>query len=163
MNSEIELLQLIWKNGQKSSVRLLASKANFGMDYTRYILGGLHKKRLIATLKKRDYFAVSSRGKKILFKMGYQDAEAKRVRKKPPRRKATTPRNRKVVVAAAVFPKGTNEMKGEEIKVRPEESQPQVILVHNLASSDGERKLNIGKVIEKTAASLKGFLHITNI
>lgn len=149
MNSEIKLLHLIWKHGRESSARALANEANFGIDYTRYILNELSRKRLIGAVRnKRDRFFVIARGKKILLKMNYEGADAKPAREKRHR---------------AVLPDSSygGIRKRAIIRERPQKNIAKIILTHNLEDGDGEQKFKIGGVIERAARSLKGFLTYT--
>jgi len=67
MNSELKILKIVWVNKKEGSIRLISHQAGFGMGYTHHICNCLLKKEQLQQVEgKRDWYRVTSKGKKRL-------------------------------------------------------------------------------------------------
>lgn len=170
MNSEISILRAIYKKGGETSVKTLSCEIGFGLDYTRYIIDCLAKKKLVAASSKgREWFRLSSQGKKQLMRMGVikygvgklpiRNAKTRPISIKWKRSKSVKKPIIKLAVAESAKEPNYSEESVEEIVITPPAAKTgKVILTHNLNEEEGEsQELNIGKAIEKAAGVLKSF------
>jgi predicted transcriptional regulator len=70
MNSENNILKIIWHKGSGAHTNAIAREAGFGVDYTRYILNQLVKDTLVTPASSRNLFRVTFKGRRRLEIMG---------------------------------------------------------------------------------------------
>ena len=144
MNSELEILKKIWENDGKTHIKLISNQSGFGIDYTRYICNCLFKKGEIKPIKgKRDWYRIVSQGKKELKLYGIikpviprKISEVEKVVYYLPRKLKTRPKKLEIKIAES----NLQELGQKELK-------------SNLVVAK-EKKLNLGKKIEKAVAFL---------
>ena len=139
MNSELEILKKIWEEKGETNLRLVSNQTGFSLDYTYYLCQCLFEKEEIKPIEgKRDWFKITFKGKKRL-EAGYliKPKKSKKVKD-----------TEKVVY---YLPK--------KLKVKPSEDSFQKVNPKSqkkkLIESD-EKKLNLGKSIDKAISFLKG-------
>lgn len=149
MNSELEILKKFWENDGETYIRLISNQAGFGIDYTRYICNSLLRKGQIEVIKKkRDWYRITSQGKKELKLRGIIKPEV--IRKTSKLEKVTYYLSQKL------------ETKPKKIEIKTVLSNFQKVGPREQKSNLGgnlvlarEEKLNLGKKIEKAVAFLR--------
>lgn len=138
MSSELDVLKKIRNGGEKTSARRISSQTGFGLDYVRYICGGLTKQGLIKpTIRQIDCYSLTSRGEKELIGRGVIKSkivgkadEVKKIIYYLPKKLIAAPAKHKTKSSAKLSLKG--------LEVRAE-----------------EKKLNLGRGIMKAVSFLK--------
>lgn len=139
MNSEFEILKKILENDEKTYIRKISNQTGFGIDYVRYICNCLVKKGKIKPLKgNRDWYQITSEGRQKLKLCGTTI--------KPKVLKKLT-KAEKVIY---YFP--------QKFKIKSLKNSPVISIKREKAKliEGEEKKLNLGRIIEKTASFLSG-------
>ena len=127
MGSELEVLKKIWGNKNEISVKLISDQTGLGLDYVRYLCNCLIKRRQIKPVRKKPgWYKITAKGGK----------ELKLLRIFKPKILKEDKGIRKVILP---WPKELLKVrlpKGKEIPVE-------------------EKKLRLGKMIEKTISFLR--------
>lgn len=127
MDSELEILKKIWGNEKKASVKLISGQTGLGLDYVRYLCNCLIKRKRIKPVRKKPgWYRITAKGKKELKLLGI--FKPKILKEDKGIKKVILP-----------WPKGSLKArlpKGKEISVE-------------------EKKLRLGKMIEKTISFLR--------
>lgn len=127
MGSELEILKKIWGNEKKASVKLISGQAGLGLDYVRYLCSCLIKKKQIKPVRKKlDWYRITAKGKKELKLLGIFNPKILKEDKGI----------KKVILP---WPKELLKVRLPKIKEIPVE----------------EKKLRLGKMIEKTISFLR--------
>ena len=128
MGSELEILKKIWGNEKKASAKLISGQTGLGLDYIRYLCNYLIKRRQIKPVrKKHGWYRITAKGKKELKLLGI--FKPKILKEDKGIRKIILP-----------WPKELLKVRLPKIKEIPVE----------------EKKLRLGKMIEKTISFLRG-------
>lgn len=130
MSSELEVLEKIWENDRKTSIKLISNQTGFGLDYIRYICNSLTRKGLIKSIGKRGWYKITAKGEKDLRERGVIKTEVSR--RVGGIKKVILPWSRKLLM-----PK-----------------PPRIELKSKLLPFE-EKKLKLGKRIEKAASFLR--------
>lgn len=145
MNSEITILKALYEKGGEASSFVLAHRAGFGVDYTRYILAHLATRKLVTpSRKKRDWFRLMALGKKLLERSSVISHHI-RIKKRP--RRISAIQYTKIKAHTESLPVGSQ----------------QVILAHNLSKECEKQEFTIGRAIEKAAKTLRGFHSVISL
>ncbi len=116
--------------GGKSSIKLLSNQTGFGLDYVRYICNSLTKKGWIKSTGKRGWYKITAKGEKELKERGIIKTEiSKRIGGV-----------KKVILP---WPRKLSSPKPLRVKLKSK------LLPLK------EKKLNLGKVIEKAVSFLR--------
>jgi len=130
MSSELEVLEKIWENEGESSIKLISNQTRFGLDYVRYICNSLIRKGQVKSTGKRGWYKITAKGEKDLTLRGVIKTEVSR--RVGGIKKVILPWSRKLLM-----PK-----------------PPKIELKSKLLPFE-ERKLKLGKRIEKAASFLR--------
>ena len=138
MGSELEVLKKIWGDERKASVKLISDQTGLGLDYVRYLCNSLVKRGQIKPVKKKPgWYRITAKGEKELKLLGIfkpeilkEDRRARKVILPWPKKSLNPVRNR---VSNRVK---VRRPKGKEIPVE-------------------EKKLRLGKMVEKIISSLR--------
>lgn len=146
MNSEFAVLKEIWKSGARTYVKLISHQTGLGLDYIRYLCNYLVKKGQIKLIKgKRDYYEITAKGKKKLTLSGV-------IKEKTPRKISKSgkmfPHSRKLTFSLRGLP-------SKKIKVNLPQSRSETLIAKNSLITAEEKKLNLGKKIEKAVSFLR--------
>ncbi|MDP2934648.1 MAG: hypothetical protein Q8N59_02715 [bacterium] len=127
MGSELEILKKIWGNEKKASAKLISGQTGLGLDYIRYLCNCLIKKKQIKPVRKKpDWYRITAKGKKELKLLGI--FKPKILKEDKGLRKIILPWSKGLLKVRLP--------KGKEIPVE-------------------EKRLRLGKMIEKTISFLK--------
>jgi hypothetical protein len=128
MGSELEVLKKIWENEKKASVKLISGQTGLGLDYVRYLCSCLVKRRRIKPVRKKSgWYRITAQGKKELKLRGIFKSKILKEN-----------RVKKVILP---WPKGS-------LKVPRRGAKGKAIPVE-------EKKLRLGKMVEKTISFLR--------
>jgi len=128
MNSELEVLKKIWENNGESSIKLISNQTGFGLDYIRYICNFLSEKGKIKSVEKKPrWYKITIKGKREL---KLQEIHRPKVLRK----------EKGIKMVVFPWPKFLSKVKS---------SKDKFITIE-------EKKLKIGKKIEKIASFLRG-------
>lgn len=141
MNSELEVLKKIWQSGGKTYIKLISNQTGLSLDYARYLCNCLFKKDQLKPIKgKRDCYGITPKGKRELRLRGIAE-------EKVPRKV----RNLEKLIYY---------LPAKKLKVSLPKSNFQKVgtkcLEDNLIEAK-EKKLNLGKKIEKAVSFLRNF------
>lgn len=128
MNSESEILKTIWENKGETYIKLISNQTRFGLDYVRYICNCLSKKGQIKSIKKKQgWYRITAKGKREL-------------KLREVSRPKVLMKEKGIKMVVFPWPKFLS-------KVKP--SKDKFITIE-------EKRLKIGKRIEKIASFLRG-------
>ena len=127
MGSELEVLKKIWGNERKASVKLISDQTGLGLDYVRYLCNSLVKRGQVKPVEKKPgWYRITAKGEKELKLLGIFKPEILKEDRRA--RKVILPWPKKLLKV--------RRPKGKEIPVE-------------------EKKLRLGKMVEKIISSLR--------
>ena len=127
MGSELQVLKKIWENEKETSVQLISDQTGFGLDYVRYLCNCLIKRGQVKPVrKKQGFYRITAKGKKKLKLLGI--FQPKILKEDKGIKKVILPWPKELLKVRLP--------KGKEIPVE-------------------EKKLRLGKMVEKTISFLK--------
>jgi len=128
MGSELEVLKKIWGNERKASVKLISDQTGLGLDYVRYLCNSLVKRGQVKPVEKKPgWYRITAKGEKELKLLGIFKPEILKEKNRGAR-KVILPWPKKLLKV--------RRPKGKEIPVE-------------------EKKLRLGKMVEKIISSLR--------
>ena len=140
MGSELQVLKKIWENERETSVKLISDQTGLGLDYVRYLCNCLIKRGQIKPVRKKPgWYRITAKGKKKLKLLGI--FKPKILKEDKGIKKVILPWPKELLKMRS-RPKGARlaqrswAAKGKEIPVE-------------------EKKLRLGKMVEKTISFLK--------
>lgn len=138
MNSELEILKIIWDNGGETSSKLISQRTGFGIGYVDYLCKCLLQKGYLRVKGGRpNWYQIMPKGKKELVKR--KIIKLKKLRKIKDLEKIVY-----------YFPK--------KLKMRLSKRELQEIKPKKKLIQADEEKLSFGKQIQKVVSFLKGRL-----